>query len=111
MNNIKLLRTKRGMTQQNLADLLNVTQQAVHKYENGLSEPDIQSLKAMSALFNTSIDYLVGNTENPRKNDYVTDTYLTQEELAHIQMYRRLSSYRRNLIDLLLKDCLQTPGC
>lgn len=104
MNKIRELRTEKGLSQQKLADLLRISQQSVYKYENNLSEPDIQALKEMSVIFDTSIDYIVGNTTNPRKNDFVTETSLTDEELENLRLFRKITPYRKKLIRLLLKD-------
>lgn len=104
MNNLKALRVQKGLSQQKLADILNISQQSVHKYEHNLSEPDIQVLKEMSELFNTSIDYIVGNTDCPYKTDFVEETELTPQELEHLRLYRNLPSYRKKLIDMLLED-------
>lgn len=109
MNNIKLLRTQRGLSQQKLADILNVSQQSVHKYENELSEPDIFTLKTMANYFGTSIDYVVGNTQNPHSPDMIFETNLSQDELEHMRLYRRVSTYRRHLINMLLEDYTQNP--
>lgn len=104
MKNLRLLRKKKGLSQQRLAELLNVSQQSIHKYENGISEPDIQTLKEMADLFHTSIDYIVGNTDCPNKIEYVAETALNKEELNHLRMYRELSSKRRELVDMLMED-------
>lgn len=104
MNKIRELRTEKGLSQQKLADLLKISQQSVYKYENNLSEPDIQALKEMSVIFDTSIDYIVGNTANPRKNDFVTETSLTDEELENLRLFRKITACRKKLIRLLLED-------
>lgn len=104
MNNLKLLRKQKGMSQQKLADLLHTSQQSVHKYENDLAEPDIQTLKKLSELFNVSIDYIVGNTEDPRKTDVFVETELTPGELKNLRIYRRISLYRKKIIDMILRD-------
>ena len=51
-NIIKELRKKNNLTQQNLADQLGVTYQAVSKWENGKNIPDIAILKEISKLYN-----------------------------------------------------------
>lgn len=43
MKNIKLLRTQHHMSQQQLADTLQVSQQSIHKYENDITTPDIET--------------------------------------------------------------------
>ncbi len=107
MNHLKLLRSQHGMSQQKLADYLNVSQQSVYKYENDISEPDIQTLKSLSNLFQTSIDYIVGNTDNPRKIDHFIETELTERELWHIQFYRKLSEQRKKIVDMIISDYLE----
>lgn len=57
---LKELRRKFNVSQQQLADVIGVSQQSINKYENHNVEPDIATLKAMANYFNVSIDYLVG---------------------------------------------------
>lgn len=56
---ISQLRSSSGLTQKELGDKLNVTAQAVSKWENGLSEPDIDTLKRLSVIFGISVSELV----------------------------------------------------
>lgn len=56
---IKLLRRKRKLTQSQLANELNVTAQAVSKWEKGLSYPDIETIIKISELFGVTTDYLL----------------------------------------------------
>ena len=51
MKRIKELREAKGMSQQKLAIQLNVTQAVVSKYESGLSEPDISTIRKISDYF------------------------------------------------------------
>lgn len=62
--NLKKLRSEYNISQQQLADVIGVSQQSINKYENHNIEPDIETLKTMANFFNTSIDYLVGYEEN-----------------------------------------------
>ena len=57
-------RKLRGMTQEDLAVKLNVTSQAVSKWENDLSIPDLPLLIELSDLFHVSLDELVKHKEN-----------------------------------------------
>ena len=58
------LRNKRGMTQEELADSLFVTRQAVSRWECGETVPNPETLKELSKLFDVSINTLLGS---PRK--------------------------------------------
>ena len=61
---IHSLRTRRGLSQDELADKVFVTRQAVSRWENGETVPNTETLKRLSSLFNVSINTLLGS---PRK--------------------------------------------
>ena len=54
------LRTKHGLSQDELAEKVFVTRQAVSRWENGETVPNTETLKLLSALFNVSINTLLG---------------------------------------------------
>ncbi|MBR1765146.1 MAG: helix-turn-helix domain-containing protein [Ruminococcus sp.] len=56
---IKTLRNQNGYTQHQLADLMGVTDQAVSKWERGLSVPDISIVTKLSVLLNVDVDNLL----------------------------------------------------
>ena len=58
--NIRRFRKERGLTQEQLADAFGVTIGAVHKWEAGLSTPDISLILEIADFFDTSLDVLVG---------------------------------------------------
>lgn len=65
---IKKLRKNNNLTQDELAKKLGVTYQAVSKWENGKSIPDIAILKTISTLFEVNIDELLeGSVKNKKK--------------------------------------------
>jgi transcriptional regulator with XRE-family HTH domain len=55
------LRKKKGWTQDGLAKKLNVSAQAVSKWEKDVSLPDVGLLGSIASTFETSIDYLLGH--------------------------------------------------
>lgn len=57
--NLALLRKSSGLTQEELAEKLNVSRQAVAKWENGESVPDLGSCIALSELFHVTLDDLI----------------------------------------------------
>ena len=61
--NIKRLRRERGMTQEQLAEKLNITNAAVSKWERGDSLPDITMLFPIADYFGISVDELMGYRE------------------------------------------------
>ena len=66
---IMRLRKEHGMTQEQLANALGITFQAVSKWENGISSPDISNIKAIAQLFGVSIDSLFGLELLPEKDN------------------------------------------
>ena len=56
---LKLFRTSNDLTQEELAEKLNVSRQAITKWESGDGIPDIDNLKQLSILFGITIDELV----------------------------------------------------
>ena len=55
------LRKKSGMTQAEMAESLNVSRQAISKWEMGTAVPDVNNILSISKMFNVSIDYLVND--------------------------------------------------
>lgn len=61
------LREDNDYTQVFVADYLCIRQNTYSQYENELRQIPISSLIKLSELYNTSIDYIVGITDNPKK--------------------------------------------
>lgn len=57
---LKMLRNKKKLTQEELANKLDVTKACISCYENSTREPSINTLIKLSQIFSVSIDYLVG---------------------------------------------------
>ena len=60
---LKNARQQAGYSQQQLAEKLSVSRSAVAKWETDKGMPDIENLKAIAALLNVSLDYLLGSNE------------------------------------------------
>ncbi len=114
---IKRLRKERGFTQEDLAEQLGVTFQAVSKWENGSSMPDISQVVPLSAIFNVSTDVLFGiyGTDNAEEvNRLIGDAYnlvdspVTKEGLrrCYDALHKGLVKYPGN--SELLMQCLET---
>lgn len=99
LRNLKHLRENKKMSQQKLASIINVSQQSIYKYENNLAEPDFGTLIKLADYFNTSVDYLIGNTFINRKYESLNDEMLSDSELQLIQEFRELP---KNIQDLII---------
>ena len=71
---LRELRKQSGFSQQELADRIDQTKQAVSQYERGVRKPDIDMLSALCDIFNVSMDYLMGKAD-------VTVRFLTSDDL------------------------------
>lgn len=60
-NNLRLYRKKCGFTQEQIAEKLDVSRQAVAKWERGETLPDIENVIALADLYEVSVDGLVRN--------------------------------------------------
>ena len=56
---IYTLRRKSGLSQEQLAEIIGVSRQAISKWEGGLSVPESEKLIAISEYFNVTLDYLL----------------------------------------------------
>ena len=65
---IEEMRKKKGMTQENLAEKLGVTSQAVSKWENSLCYPDIELIPTLCAIFDISLDDIFGKIKKDYSN-------------------------------------------
>lgn len=79
---LKKLREDQGMTQYELAELLNVSRQSIGGYENDNVDPGIDTLVKIANIFNISLDYLLCRTEE-KHNINLLDEY-TKEFLLKI---------------------------
>lgn len=60
MNRIKDLRIEKHKTQKDIANFLNITEQALSYYERGLREPKLKTWQALAKYFNVPVSYLQG---------------------------------------------------
>lgn len=58
---LKVRRSKAALTQQELADKLHVSRKTISSWETGRNRPDIDTLKQLAAIFQISLDDLLGN--------------------------------------------------
>lgn len=79
-NIIRELRKKNGMSQDELAQQVMVTRQAVSRWENGETQPNTETLKLLSSVFDVSINTLLGSPQRllcqccgmPLEDDYIS---------------------------------------
>ncbi len=97
---IKQLRKSKGITQEQLSDMLNVSSQAVSKWETGATNPDLALIPDIAKLFDVSADELLGIGMNKSKS----------AKTENDMIYARLSRLEKMMGLLTAKDDNQALG-
>lgn len=82
---LKELRKAKGLNQQELGDLINVTKVSICCYEKGTRTPNLDTFQDLTNVFNVSADYLLGNDikANMVKENEETQTIIIPREAAN----------------------------
>lgn len=112
---IILLRKRNGWSQEELAERLDVSRQAVSKWEGGLSVPDLNKIIGMSTLFGVSTDYLLKDSleEITPSETQDTDDPTAYRSVCAEEANRYLATVRRvsHRIALGVMLCMLSPVC
>lgn len=103
MNNIKLLRKDKNLTQKQLADMLNIKQTSISKWELDISLPDTNNLIRLAEIFNVSTDYILGISRYHYPVNVGVDNLFTYEELEIIEDFRKLGADSQAMLKHTLK--------
>lgn len=86
---LRELRNKKGYSQEDLSNILHVTQQAISKWENGSAEPDKDTIRKLSDLYNVTTDYIISGKEQQNNNETMIKVYSFSDEKQALK-YRKL---------------------
>lgn len=103
--NIKALRKSKGLSQQDLADKLNVVRQTISKWEQGLSVPDSDLLIVLSEALETPVSTLLGETVAEIEADEIK-ALSEKLEIINLQFARRKAMRRSALHWGLVAVCV-----
>ena len=104
MENLKKIRLEKGFGIIKTATLANLTESTISAYECNLKTPSLPSLISLANLFNCSLDYLIGRTNNPipinstfsdNKSDYILNNY----ESLNDRNKEKAEAYIKGLLD------------
>lgn len=103
--NLRSIRKKRGITQEQLAEMLGVSRQAISKWESGVGYPETEKLLIIGKELNVSLDYLFSERctmVRPEQSERVSkiDTYLN---CAEVFAYRS-TCLKRKYGAVIVKD-------
>lgn len=100
MLRLKELRKKRNATQQEVADMLNITRAAYSNIENGKRDPDTETIVRLAQFFNVSTDYLLGLTDNPAP---IPQLQISQQDRTILDEIKSLSPERQKALEIALR--------
>lgn len=97
------LRRQAGLSQEELANLLGVTRQAVQKWEAGTSRPDMDNLVALAGYFKVSLDWLVTGVEpSPPPSTVVNNYYTSEDQRWHYEFKSKRTLFGLPLVHVNL---------
>ena len=103
--NIRAIRKSKGLSQQDLADKLNVVRQTISKWEQGLSVPDSDLLIALSEALEIPVSTLLGETVTESEVNQVK-ALSEKLEIINLQFARRKAMRRSAFHWLLIVVCV-----
>ncbi len=97
---IKALRMERGMTQQQLGELINVTKVSICGYEKGTRNPTLQTLTDLAQVFGVDINYFLGlDTTVVAEDSEPYQVAMSHEEVVFIMELRKNARIYEMLIE------------
>lgn len=94
---VKNSRIKSGMSQESLAERLDVSRQTVSKWESGVSFPEIEKLIALSDIFDVSIDYLL---RDKQINSVIHSKSLDRMVIQFLNSSNDMADISKQLVDI-----------
>jgi len=89
---IQSLRKQKGMSQEELADRVGVSRQAVSKWESEQATPDIDKIVIMSDIFDVTTDYLLKGIEPVKSDDHKTMADVIDQKVLTEKNSRRVKT-------------------
>lgn len=86
------LRKSKGLSQEALAQKLDVSRQAVSKWETGEGYPEMDKLLLLSDLFQVSLDYLLKNEEN-QVNTQQEKYFMSSSQIQEFMVFKNAFAY------------------
>ena len=100
MTAIKDARNRAGYKQREVSEALNIPLGTLRRWEQGVNEPDIESLIDLANLYGTSVDALLGSRFAV---EYETPEKMDADERELLDAYRRLDETKRAALLALAK--------
>lgn len=96
---LKNLRKNKGISQEVIAETMGISVQAVSKWENNLSYPDIELLPRISEYYNVSIDYLLTGKTSKNVDEESSKDTIPNDDILRIVQYKGNRILSKNTYD------------
>ena len=98
---IRFLRKESGKSQNDFSVSLNIPRYIVANWEQGRSEPNIEDLRKIADFFETTVDYLIGRSDDFGNITVISDSTLSERET---RLLKTFSSLPEIIQDKLIAD-------
>ncbi len=112
MQNIQMFRKEQGLTQAKLAQMMSVSRSTIAMWESGKSSPDNFDIIKLAALFNISVDELLGVSTGKGSDTIPEDSTsysISLDEQALLNLYRNLNSEGKKKAADYIDDLASNP--
>ncbi|XFA98664.1 helix-turn-helix domain-containing protein [Candidatus Izemoplasma sp. B36] len=102
---LKELRTKKGLTQRELAKEIGLTHQAISRWENGKSIPDVDVLRILAKFYDVSVDEILQvskNTTKPKKQKYISKILVSILIVFNVLCILQFLLFERTLLTTII---------
>lgn len=100
---LRKARERKGLKQVQVHEKTGINNKTLSRYESGGSEPDVETLKTLAELYEVSLDWLTGHTEDPspsekkEKPDELSNTFFREWDKADEEKKKRTLDFIRFL--------------
>ena len=109
--NLVFFRKRAGLTQQQVADMLNINRTTYTKYETGSSEPGIEIIKRLAEIFDTDVSMLLEGDRSPLDaavSDSFDDDMIFDKDIKElISFYNLLGKEEKEKVKEFIKDLMK----
>lgn len=92
------LRKQAGLSQKQLASILNYSQNMVSQWENGTRDPSTETLKALADFFNVSIDFLLEHEPQNENTLVINEMPISEDVIEICRLYEKLPLHKKTLV-------------
>ena len=105
---IKEERTKKGLSQPQLAEDIGLTKQTISLWERGVRRPDFETMEKIADYFGVSLAYLIGSTDDPTVGEFDPNLGIADEAIQEIEslatQLSQLSEESRRIVSATIRE-------